>query len=287
MALFTWLTTAVVCNAGRSVTPTGAWVMSDDYVKTLTNASASKCAEEVKEWCAYRLDMKLVQELASLLGGASVTEFGAGLGRYARAMRALRGAGPQYTAYDGMPDIEQKSRGWTRHADLTDPQAKIAAADYVVTFEMAEHIPRKFEATLLANIDRAALKGVIISWSETNRGGGVGHVNAKKAFEVQRLFCERGYHFDSVASRRLRQRSYYWYFRKNILVFRRAQPAAQVNERTAKEMAKQGTDMRTCGERRQCCTNAPSPSCVRSPSCMTEHHPQPAIRNGASHAAST
>ena len=73
-------------------------------------AATAGCAEEVKAWCVYRLDTPLVMALVSLLGTASVTELGAGVGRYARAVTA-HGKTLSYTAYDGMPGIENISHG--------------------------------------------------------------------------------------------------------------------------------------------------------------------------------
>ena len=148
-------------SSGRAELATGAWAMSDAYI----NRTATKsCGEPVQAWCVYRLDTGLVKEMARFFGGsASVTELGAGVGRYARALTpSVR----RYSAYDGMPGIEHRSHGWVTHGDVSNASLELAASDYVVTFEMAEHVPRKFESTLLDLIDRAATRGVILSWSD-------------------------------------------------------------------------------------------------------------------------
>ena len=101
-------------SSGRAELATGAWAMSDAYI----NRTATKsCGEPVQAWCVYRLDTGLVKEMARFFGGStSVTELGAGVGRYARALTpSVR----RYSAYDGMPGIEQRSHGWVTHGDVS------------------------------------------------------------------------------------------------------------------------------------------------------------------------
>lgn len=95
---------------GRREGKTGAWAMDKSYLDAAAATAPAGCAEEVKAWCVYRLDTPLVMALVSLLGTASVTELGAGVGRYARAVTA-HGKTLSYTAYDGMPGIEKISHG--------------------------------------------------------------------------------------------------------------------------------------------------------------------------------
>ena len=158
------------------------------------------------------------------------------------------------------------SHRWVRHGDLANASLTLIPSDFVLTFEMAEHIPRRFQGQLLQSIDRAATRGVIISWGTTK--GGVGHVNPMSVRAVQNLFCKRGFHLHSVPTRQLRQSSTYWYFQRNILVMERRPPTTWVDEKTAKVMAAQGTDMRTCGEGWQCCTHMASRICARNVTCM-------------------
>eukprot|EP00964_Phaeocystis_antarctica_P012872 scaffold7047_cov65-Phaeocystis_antarctica.AAC.1 len=151
---------------GRREGKTGAWAMDKSYLDAAAATAPAGCAEEVKAWCVYRLDTPLVMALVSLLGTASVTELGAGVGRYARAVTA-HGKTLSYTAYDGMPGIEKISHGpsleppkaqpahlepttvqhwiggctvsprWVRHGDLANASLALVASDYVLTFEMA------------------------------------------------------------------------------------------------------------------------------------------------------
>merc|ERR1719389_1469402 len=86
---------------GKFFLPTGAWFLTDEYVEKQTKNGCSDCT--------YRLDEKFAKCLAGLFRGGSVTELGAGVGRYKKAIEAT-GLVTGYTAYDGMPDVESKSQ---------------------------------------------------------------------------------------------------------------------------------------------------------------------------------
>ena len=95
----------------------------------------------------------------------------------------------------------------------------------MLTLEVAEHIPRKFEASFVRNVDCANTKGVVLSWSAiTQRQGGVGHVNARSRSSVVELFRARGYQVDENASNTLRRCATKGYFRRGIMVMNRVTP---------------------------------------------------------------
>lgn len=144
---------------GAVPSSTGAWALSDDYV--------------------YFKDRGLVSALASRLRGQRVIEFGSGKGCY---VDALRRRGIHAIGYDGAPDVAQQTRGLVAHADLTTPLS-VGCADYVMSFEVAEHIPRQFESTFLANLDAHNTKGVLLSWSPIPDGNG--HVNVRAESHVR------------------------------------------------------------------------------------------------------
>ena len=52
-----------------------------------------------------------------------------------------------------------------RYADLSTKENAIEQSDWAMTLEVAEHVPKRFEATFLQNIDRANRRGVVLSWS--------------------------------------------------------------------------------------------------------------------------
>ena len=84
--------------------------MTDDYVATARKAG--RCAD-----CSYKLDRRFARCIGDLFRGSTVTELGAGIGRYKKSIEPL--GVRQYTAYDGMLNVEIKSRGVVRYADLS------------------------------------------------------------------------------------------------------------------------------------------------------------------------
>jgi len=137
-------------QAGAVPGQTGAWELPESYV--------------------YFMDRGLVGELKRLVGGGAVIEFGAGKGCYAAALRA---EGVEVRAFDGSPHIANQTDGLVQTADLTTA-LHVGQAPWVLCLETAEHIPREHESALLGNLERAAHRGVVLSWS--NNEGGNGHV---------------------------------------------------------------------------------------------------------------
>ena len=237
-------TSASGTNNGKFSLSTGAFSVTDEYTQRLAAEHPNCTFAEDPRLCIYRLDESLARELAKFFGNQSVTELGAGVGRYARAIWAL-GSVTSYTAYDGMPDVEERSNHWVRHADLAS-ECKPRRSDWVLSLETAEHIPLEFQEAFLRNIDLANRRGVVISWSVWNASTGSsahGHVNAKQVMEVQDIFKARGYYFDALATRRLRVHSTLAYLAKRLLVFKRERPTSWVGKYVAKILAQQRTDV--------------------------------------------
>jgi len=158
--------------------------------------------------------------MARLFSGSSVTELGAGIGRYKKYIEGT-GLVKQYTAYDGMPDVEAKSQQRVRHADLSTGENAIIRSDWCVTLEVAEHIPPQFETAFLRNIDKANSRGVVISWSQWGQGkSNHGHVNPKTQRQLLQTFIGRGYVSDFNMTRTLRRCATFPYF-KQVHAFRR------------------------------------------------------------------
>jgi len=201
---------------GKFFLPTGAWFLTDDYVNKQTKNGCSDCT--------YRLDEKFSKCLAHLFSGGSVTELGAGVGRYKKAMMET-GLVTEYAAYDGMPDVERKSHGVVKHADLSTDENEVVRSDWCMTLEVAEHIPKQFEAAFLRNIDKANRRGVVISWSPWGKGQSAhGHVNPKQTRQVMDLFAARGYALSLNSTSKLRRCATFPYFKKVHVFTRGALP---------------------------------------------------------------
>jgi hypothetical protein len=55
-------------------------------------------------------------------------------------------------AFDGAPFCEETSEGRVQFMDLTVPQYGIPLYDWVISLEVAEHIPSKYESIYLDNL---------------------------------------------------------------------------------------------------------------------------------------
>ena len=134
---------------GKFPLSTGAWYMTDKYAKQASGielfANGTRvCAAGAS--CGYKLDEKLVPCLGVHFGRGTVTELGAGVGRYQQAVLSL-GRVSAYTAYDGMPDIQTLTSGRVGWADLSVVQGtRILRSDHALSLEVAEHIPPQHEA---------------------------------------------------------------------------------------------------------------------------------------------
>ncbi|KAK7004452.1 hypothetical protein BgiMline_005973, partial [Biomphalaria glabrata] len=52
-----------------------------------------------------------------------------------------------------------------RFLDLTAPHYGLPIYDWILSIEVAEHIPAKFEEIYLDNLVRHAREGIILSWA--------------------------------------------------------------------------------------------------------------------------
>ena len=207
---------------GKTFQSTGAWTISKEYVaKNRCNNGRIREPDELEVECAYKLDKRLASCLGHFFRGLSVSELGAGVGRYKRHVDASGLAGP-YVAYDGLTNVTLMTRGRVQFADLTVDNPFIRRSDFALSLEVAEHIPPKYEKVLLRNYDRANRQGIVLSWSNLGSSqSNHGHVNPKRKSMVRLLFSKYGYSEDRNASAYLRQCATFLYLKRGIQVFRR------------------------------------------------------------------
>ena len=88
----------------------------------------------------------------------------------------------------------------------------------VISLEVGEHIPPKFEQTYLDNLDRHCSQCIIISWALPGQGG-AGHVNEKDNSYVKNEFKKRGYKSWVEAENHFRNSSTFGWFKNTIMIF--------------------------------------------------------------------
>jgi hypothetical protein len=143
-----------------------------------------------------------------LLGGTngesapvwSVADFGAGVGQYGRSLLGIDSR-HRYAAYDGAGNVEEMTGGLVSFADMTLP-ITLPRADFVLSLEVGEHVPRAHEGMFVRNIHAHNACGVLISWASLNQGGS-NHVNTHDPGYVRSIFEELGYVYDAVWSARM------------------------------------------------------------------------------------
>ncbi len=165
-------------------------------------------------------DEVLAEALVDFLqdeNAASAVDLGCGNARYAML---IEHHGIPCGAYDGNPNTPEMSNGFGKVLDLTTSFQLGKVYDWVVSLEVAEHIPAQYADVYLDNIDRHNTKGVILSWAKQGQEG-IGHVNCKNHDEVMSAFSAMGYEYDSEASSTLRNNATHMWYRNNIMVFRK------------------------------------------------------------------
>ena len=152
----------------------------------------------------------------------SISDYGAGVGQYAvefkKAMPELI-----YFGYDGAGDVEAHTSGLLRWFDLTQPLNN-PVTDWVMSLEVGEHIPSKYEGMFVRNLHRHNCRGIILSWGIIGQGG-TNHINNHSNEYVSAIFEELGYKRDSDLEALLRRKenSYPW-FVQSVMAFRREKP---------------------------------------------------------------
>lgn len=186
---------------GEVVTTTGAWALPPKF--------------------QYHLDAPLAEAIAQLLHAEagvspSVLDIGAGKGLYVRFLRS-RGVAAEGT--DGALNISNITHGLVADRDLTRRFDPCRGHDWVLSLEVAEHIPRVAEETYLRNLRCSARSGIIMSWAPPGQPGS-GHVNLRTKEEARRLLSSLGFELDEVASTKLRAAATLPWFQRNLMVLR-------------------------------------------------------------------
>jgi len=100
----------------------------------------------------------------------SLNDFGAGVGQYGHALRAVD-MHIRWRGWDGAGNVAQWSRGFVQWFDLTLPTLSLPRADWVMCMEVAEHIPSEHEAAVVRNLHAHNCRGIILSWASLGQNG--------------------------------------------------------------------------------------------------------------------
>ena len=186
--------------------------------KKKTNQQGGWCKETSQENSTeHATDKTLIPHMSILLSDKTVASFGDGPGIYKREIEKL-GHVKLYDAFDGAPYCEETSHGRVRFMDLSIPQYGIRQYDWIISLEVAEHIPKKYEAVYLDNIFRHAKEGIILSWAVPGQGG-LSHINNKPIEYVLKVMRENGFQRDAGKSMKLQASASLSWIKSNINVY--------------------------------------------------------------------
>ncbi|WAR15522.1 hypothetical protein MAR_005627 [Mya arenaria] len=192
-------------NSSKGVSTSGGWCQKASYENS----------------GQHKTDLSLAKQLSIFLQDKVVSSFGDGPGRYKQILDST-GLLNGYDAYDGAPFCDTTSKGIVKYLDLTLPQYGIPVYDWIISLEVAEHIPKKFEDTYVDNIVRHAAEGIILSWAVPGQGG-YSHVNNRPLKYVEELLFTHGFYRDIQNSSLLQSSSTLPWLKRNINVYRRLQ----------------------------------------------------------------
>ena len=181
----------------------------------------------------YHLDVGLARTMAAIITAGrnnpptlhpSLSEMGAGVGCY--SMFLAHCGVNVIAAMDGAPAVETVTKGIVSYADLTTPVE--AKAGWVLSLEVAEHIPKAGEQQFVANLVSNARCGIILSWAGIGQNG-AGHVNTQSSRYVISLMASHGFDHDLEASKLLSKvAKLRWFKRLNgTNIFRRRSGAEE------------------------------------------------------------
>ena len=166
--------------------------------------------------CPHKIDGGLMDALPQIFEeNSTVVDFGCGNADY---VKNLIKSGFECEAYDGNPNTPEMTDGIGKVLNLSKDFDLGKTFDYVVSLEVAEHIPKKFQDVYVNNLIKHTDSYLIMSWALKGQGGD-GHVNEQNEDYVLDLFNELGMTYHQDISKMLRDVAQLGWFKKTIYVF--------------------------------------------------------------------
>ena len=166
--------------------------------------------------CPHKIDNGLMDALPQIFEeNSTVVDFGCGNADYAKH---LHNKGFKCEAYDGNPNTPEMTDGLGKVLDLSKEFNLGKTFDYVISLEVAEHIPKEFEDVYINNLIKHTDSYLIMSWALDGQGGD-GHVNEQNEDYVLNLFDKLGMTYHQDISQILRDVAKLGWFKKTIYVF--------------------------------------------------------------------
>ena len=220
----------IVCNK-QELTSRKLSLLLNQASNKIGKLSCKLSNDNVSEnggWCSkisgknsshHATDVPLAKALSKYLKGKRVASFGDGPGVYKKLFINFNEV-VCYDAFDGAPFAEETTNNQVKFLDLSVPIYHIDKYDWVISLEVAEHIPKQFENVFLDNIVRHAGEGIILSWAKIGQGGR-SHVNNKNFIDVKILLEDKGFFHEPSDSVTFKNVATLKWLKDNINVFRK------------------------------------------------------------------
>lgn len=162
-------------------------------------------------------DINLCGAISKVLKNHKINEaydLGCGHGTYTKFLRSIDF---DCEGFDGNPFTKELTGGLCNVLDLSK-KCELTPRECVITLEVGEHIPKKYEEVFVDNVNRSAKRMIILSWAVPGQGG-EGHFNEQPNEYIRGIFSSLGYSSLEEEEKFLRGRSELPWFKNTIMVF--------------------------------------------------------------------
>ena len=154
----------------------------------------------------------------------TVIDLGAGLGHYGKIFMEEHSPVISWVGFDGAMNVQNATDGLVRYMDLTQPHAAderpCIKGDWVLSLEVAEHIPPQFTDSFILNIRCSCHIGAVVLWALPSQTGGLGHVNTKHQKDAIEAMARWGFYVDEEATKAAQEAASMGHFKANTIVYK-------------------------------------------------------------------
>ena len=172
----------------------------------------------------FPVDLGLARTLQCLFRNGTVLDVGAGSGAYGAWFASCAEFRPRWTGYDGAANVEAFSAtgppgAFTRRLNLCDIDnaTDVGRFDWVMSLEVAEHLPGRCLGSYLNLLVRSNILGIVLAWGQGR--GGKGHVSPRTRDEVAQIMRSLGYTLAANVTALLRMTARFGWLRKDLACY--------------------------------------------------------------------
>lgn len=172
---------------------------------------------ETKNNTGHLFDPQLCNAIVNLLKKnniSSVYDLGCGEAKYTQI---ILNNNIDCLAYDGNPNTPKITNGLGSVLNLAEI-IDLPKVDCVLSLEVGEHIPKRYEQIFINNLCKLTSKILILSWAIIGQKG-TGHVNCQDNYYIIEQIENNGLSYDDKETIALRESVQRLYFKNTIMVF--------------------------------------------------------------------